>query len=352
MMMKNDFMNILLKNKSDNIPIYCPGYPNQEFINNYVKKYNLNSNFKNLTLLNKDYGLIYQMGFDAISIHEFRCEKKYIFKENALKIDSWGRLYKNDWYAWDGVFKNEKTLQSWKLLKIPSTKKLKELKKFYPQIRGKLSILLSLPGLFEKSWQSMGFIFFSKLLKKKKFEFINEVINFFYSYTKRLIKTLQKIGIQIFIFADDCGYNQREFIPVSIWRKLFLEKYIKLVEIIHEKNGVAVLHSDGYIINLMDSFIEIGFDAIQSLEPNSGVNIFELFRKYKDKICFIGNIDITYLIYWTPIEIKEYVEKLISKARRWDCFLIVSPTQQINSTVNPENVRMMIKTVKEFNIFQ
>ena len=100
---------------------------------------------------------------------------------------------------------------------------------------------------------------------------------------------------------------------------------------------------------MIDLFIELGFDAVQSLEPNSGVNIFKLFQKFENKICFIGNLDITLLSFGTPFQVKSYVKKLIKKAKEFRSPLIISPTQQINSKVNPKNVKIMIDTVKEFN---
>jgi len=135
-----------------------------------------------------------------------------------------------------------------------------------------------------------------------------------------------------------------------MWKRLFSENYYGIVNSIHDHNKLVILHSDGYISNLIDIFIEIGFDAIQSLEPSAGVNIFSLFEKFTNKTCFIGNLDISFLAYGTPIQIKNYVIKLLSKAKEITTSLIVSPTQQINTIVKPENIRIMIETVNNYNL--
>ena len=59
------------------------------------------------------------MGFNAISIWDFRKGETDYYTENRNninKIDAWGRIYKNKWYTWDGVFKNEKIKNSFAAL--------------------------------------------------------------------------------------------------------------------------------------------------------------------------------------------------------------------------------------------
>jgi uroporphyrinogen decarboxylase len=97
----------------------------------------------------------------------------------------------------------------------------------------------------------------------------------------------------------------------------------------------------------------LGFDGIQSLEPTAGVDIFSLFERYRNRICFIGNLDVSNLLsFGTPLEVKKYVNHLMRHARKYGCSLIISPTQQILSSVKPENVNKMIQTAKNGDHFE
>lgn len=154
----------------------------------------------------------------------------------------------------------------------------------------------------------------------------------------------------MFLFADDCGYKNREFIPKDLWKSLFLDSYCHLVKSIHDKKQKVIIHSDGFISNYLETFIEIGFDAVQSLEPSAGVDIFELFQQYGHKICFIGNLDLSLLIYGTASKIRDYTTHLIRKAEDSNARLIISPTQQINSKVKIENIKAMISAAKNFKV--
>lgn len=291
------------------------------------------------------------MGFDAVSLWDFRRAKDHKLnksnKDNEY-VDAWGRVYKNGWYSWDGVFKDLQSIENWVKLNPPGPNEIQKLKKFLNRTKG-IEYALSLPGLFEKTWQSMGFITFSKSLRKDK-DLIENVIDFFYNYIKDLINVLQEAGTTIFLIADDFGYKKRTFIPKIDIRKLFFEKYRKITHLIHLNRNKVILHSDGYISNLIDMFVDIGFDGIQSIEPNSGNNIFTLFKKYNGQICFIGNLDNgAMLTYADPSDIRNYIGQLIEIARKYKSPLVISPTQQINSIAKPENIHEMIQTVKEYN---
>ncbi|MFX1303381.1 MAG: uroporphyrinogen decarboxylase family protein [Promethearchaeota archaeon] len=344
---KNNFLRALSKESVAQIPLYCTGYPEVEFIDNYIKHYNLKPKKMDSILNEKNYSIIEKMGFDAISLWDFRKGKGGYTLDNQRRVDGWGRIYNGEWYLWDGVFKNKTIVRNWKHLNLPSKKKLKLLKDLLDKKTGKLEYVISLPGLFEKTWQSMGLAYFARSLKKN-INFVEFVIDFFSDYMKSLIKALQNTGANTFLIADDYGYKNRTFIPNEIWCLLFSYKYGEIIDIIHKKKQKVIIHSDGYISDMITTFINLGFDAVQSLEPNAGVNIFTLFKNYQNQICFIGNLDISLLSYGTPQQVKNYVIKLIKNANKYNCSLIISPTHQINAKCKLENINTMIQTTKKF----
>jgi hypothetical protein len=308
----NIFLEVLSKVQPATVPVYCTGYPESAFMNNFIHRYKLESNSNIYTLLGKDYQIIKLMGFDTISIWDYRRGKGGYELNNNLHVDGWGRIYKDKWYSYEGVFKNKEIVDTWTHLNLPSKQNLDELKKLIQILKEiQLVPVLSVPGLFEKTWQSMGFAFFAKCISKNRFDLINRVIRFFSEYIEKLIITLQNSGARIFIVADDCGYKKREFIPKDLWIKLFFKNYKKIIKLVHQKRNKIILHSDGYISNLVDVFVTLGFDAIQSLEPDAGVDIFKLFEQFKDQICFIGNVSNTLLTYGTPQDVLPLNQKIL-----------------------------------------
>jgi uroporphyrinogen decarboxylase len=349
--MENSFLTSLKRNKTENkIPLYCTGYPEEKFIRIYKRKYGLKTTNSQMVLNGKDYSLIKGIGFDAVSLWEYRRgEGGYLIEDSRrnLRVDGWGRIYHKDWYTWKGCFTNEETLENWTHLTLPSKKKLKKLKEFLYKNEDTFNYVLSIPGLFEKTWQSMGFVLFSKSIKNNQ-KIISSVIEFFQNYLFKLITVLKEAGASVFLFADDIGYKRRTFIQKSLWDQFFQKPYKELVDYIKKDNHYIILHSDGFISNMIESFIEIGFDAIQGLEPNAGVDIFSLFKTYGSDICFIGNVDVsTHLTFGKKEDVAQYIAKLKKYAREYNAFLIVSPTQQIHSKVKPQNLKTMINATKE-----
>ena len=342
----NSFLAVLSKTSAKRIPIYCTGYPKDPFILNYCKKYNIPRKRNDLRLMDNNYSVIQRIGFDAISIWDFRRRPGGYYINDKQYVDGWGRIYNNNWYSWNGIFKSQAVIDKWKYLNLPLSKDFKLLQIALNGFKNlNLIPVLSLPGLFEKTWQSMGFVYFSQCLRKEQFSLIETIIEFFFNYTLRLLKTLQQSNIDIFLVADDMGYKNRVFIKETLWRRLFFSKYQALIEQVHQnyhKNGRIILHSDGDITTMMDVFIELGFDAIQSLEPDAGVNIFTLLKKYAKSITFIGNVSNTLLSYGTPEDVKRYMIKLISTAKQNNASLIISPTQQIDSSIKLENIKILL----------
>lgn len=356
--MINKFLNTFKENSPNKISLYCTGFPELPFLDTYSQAYPFPQQIKNdqhLIFFENNYSYIRYMGFDAISLWDLRRGPGGfpLKKELGMRIDPWGRKFKDNWYVGDGIIKDRHTLGNWEELRLPLEKNLQKLGVFIRNLRKdqyNLTPLLSLPGLFEKSWQAMGLKTFAINLRKD-IEFIVEVITFFEDYILKLVKVLQKVGVKYFLIADDIGYKKHLFIPKDLWSDLYVSKYKNIVHRIREgtKESLCVLHSDGYISEMIDVFIECGFDGVQSLEPNSGVLLKDLFKKFGDNIVFIGNVDVsTLLTFGTQIDVKNYVENLIKASKRYNARLIISPTQQIHGLVKPKNLKTMIDSTNSY----
>jgi uroporphyrinogen-III decarboxylase len=53
-----------------------------------------------------------------------------------------------------------------------------------------------------------------------------------------------------------------------------------------------ILHTCGDFRPHIESIIESGVDCIQALEAKTGMNVVKLAEQYKDRLCFMGNIDV------------------------------------------------------------
>jgi uroporphyrinogen decarboxylase len=94
--------------------------------------------------------------------------------------------------------------------------------------------------------------------EKIVFELINRVTNY-------IIKTIDlwaKYNVDEIWFMDDWGTNSQLFIHPDKWKKFFKPFYKKIIEKIHSIGKFAEFHSDGYIIDIIPDFINMGLDVL------------------------------------------------------------------------------------------
>ena len=113
---------------------------------------------------------------------------------------------------------------------------------------------------------------------------------------------------------DDYGSAHNLFMPMDTWRKLIKPNLAKMVEQVHKDGLIYQHHSCGYIEPLFDDLIEIGVDAIDTLQGGSNPNLGELKKRYGDKITFCGGFDNQYVLEQpdvTPEQIKAEYRRVI-----------------------------------------
>ena len=106
---------------------------------------------------------------------------------------------------------------------------------------------------------------------------------------------------------DDYGAAHNLFMPMETWRKLIKPNLAKMVEQVHKDGLLYQHHSCGYVEPLFDDLVEIGVDAIDTLQGGSNLNLGELKKRYGDKITFCGGFDNQYVLEQpgaTPEQIK------------------------------------------------
>lgn len=99
-------------------------------------------------------------------------------------------------------------------------------------------------------------------------------------------------GIHIY---DDLGYTRGPFASPACHRELIHPYHKKLFGFFKDCNLPVILHTCGDFRPHLDCIIESGADCIQAMEAKTGMNVVKLAEQYRDKLCFMGNIDIRVL---------------------------------------------------------
>jgi hypothetical protein len=125
------------------------------------------------------------------------------------------------------------------------------------------------------------------------------------------------------LLSYDFGHKTGPFIGPAMFKKLFLEANKARIRNLHRKFGKKViLHSCGHVHAFLDFFIEIGFDAYQSIQGSAGMDICVLKKNYGDKITLWGGVALENLISGTPEEVRRDVRRAVECAKPGGRFIL------------------------------
>lgn len=111
-------------------------------------------------------------------------------------------------------------------------------------------------------------------------------------------------------FWDDLGYKNGTLFSPAIYRELLFPYHKRLCDFCNGNGMPVVLHSCGNVNALMPMFIEAGFACLQPLETKAGMDLFELKKKYGEKITLMGGIDVRAMALGGEALEKEVIEKI------------------------------------------
>jgi len=223
------------------------------------------------------------------------------------------------------------------------------MKKIEKQYEGEVFVIPSMWGIFESTWQSFGFSTFSKLMRdpRKMEKIFNDRGTFALELAKTFIEWGEDGAILIY---DDYGYKSGLLMNPKLFQKYVIPWIEKICQEAH-KNGVKIiLHSCGDTYEIFDDLVNTGIDAVHPIEPttaNPKYNIFELAKKYGERLTFIGNVSPQDLANKDPMYIKNYTSKLIKNLGPNGGY-ILSSGHSINPAVKLENFLVMYETLEKF----
>lgn len=169
-----------------------------------------------------------------------------------------------------------------------------------------------------------------------------EVMERMRDYYCRLLKVWAETDVDGLMFMDDWGSQRALLINPQLWVELFKPIYKDFVDIAHRKNKKILMHSDGYIIDIIPHLIDIGVDAVNCQIFCMGA---ENLKQFKGKITFWGEIDRQHLLpYGSQQDIENAVKTV--KENLWQNGGCIAQCE-FGPGANPDNVYKVFQTWDE-----
>lgn len=156
---------------------------------------------------------------------------------------------------------------------------------------------------------------------------------------------LDQVGpyVDVVAFGDDVAFHDKPIVDLGRYRKLFKPRHKRMVELIKEKSGAAVLyHCCGAVKSLVEDFVDIGMDALNPVQVSSaGMDTAELKARFGEHICFWGAIDTGWVLPMGSVaDVEAEVQRRIRDLASGGGFVLAS-VHNIQEDVPPENILAM-----------
>ena len=112
-----------------------------------------------------------------------------------------------------------------------------------------------------------------------------------------LVDACVEAGVDIITLSDDWGSNQNMLFSPRMWRKMIKPYVTRVVKHATSRGAPVNLHSDGYILNIMDDLLEIGFSSMHPVQESAGMEPQKIKDEYGDKIVVYGSLDVVDGLY-------------------------------------------------------
>jgi hypothetical protein len=354
----------------DRIPIFCqiimPGFQ-RELLNYWGDSYTKERKFK---LSYRDYNLEHKLGFDMswdfntfptfIPVKHMQEYPLPKLPDNNKYIDYDGRIFLKQrnkdmgiaYYLKNYIDTEEKAdyfhetyfAIEWEEAPDFARHINKRLSKFPTD---EFVPCCHLEPILEPLWQGLGLGLLIKLIRKKK----SKIKRYIELRAKKLItaaKLNAETNFDVFFICDDTALKNTTMINPKYHRELIIPAYKQAVQILKKAGKFVCFHSDGFTEPYFDGLIEAGFSAVESLEPMAGMNLKHLKEVYGDKLCLIGNIDVSQLLpYGSKDDVVKAVKECIRDAGKGGGYMLSACTDITNSC-KLENVLTMIAATKKY----
>ena len=125
-----------------------------------------------------------------------------------------------------------------------------------------------------------------------------------------LMESLKAAGVDIVTLSDDWGSNGTMLFSPRTWRKLVKPYALRVTQHARSLGLYVNLHSDGYIMQILDDLVEIGYHSWHPLQESSGMDPQAIKNAYGDKFVCYGSLDvIDGLFAYEDEELADYIRK-------------------------------------------
>ncbi len=139
---------------------------------------------------------------------------------------------------------------------------------------------------------------------------LRDLLEILVTMNEAACKRYAAVGCDAVILWDDWGLQNRLMVAPQQWRDIWRPYYKRFFAACHENGMTSVLHSCGYIVDILDDLIEIGLDMVHmDQQENMGLDL--LGQRFGGRLTFFGGADIQTVMQRPVDEIRAYCRRMV-----------------------------------------
>ncbi|MBE6546855.1 MAG: hypothetical protein E7668_05400 [Ruminococcaceae bacterium] len=151
-------------------------------------------------------------------------------------------------------------------------------------------------------------------------------------YSERLLahtKAILDLGIKEPIFR---WVGPEVYLPplmgVDDFKEFVHDMDKPICDAVHNAGGYVWVHSHNKVAKFIDSFIDMGVDVLNPLEPpkNGDIDLNDIIAKYGNRIGWEGNIEIQEIIQASPERLRSLIDECVEAGNKSGRFILCPST--------------------------
>ena len=112
-------------------------------------------------------------------------------------------------------------------------------------------------------------------------------------------------GAEMICLNTDYAFNTNPFLPPGQFREFVTPYLCRNVAALKEAGAWVMLHTDGNLMPIMDQLVESQAHALQSIDPQAGMDLAVVKQRWGERLTLMGNVMCSLLQTGTREEIIE-----------------------------------------------
>lgn len=153
------------------------------------------------------------------------------------------------------------------------------------------AIFLQTPGVFEAANGLIGLEtnLAEMSLRPGRVRLLYEKIA---GWNGRYIQNALDAGVDVIHVSDDWGMNNAMLFSPRMWWDLVFPAEKITTDHARRLGAPLSLHCDGYLMDVMDGVLELGFQVLHPVQASAGMDPFLVKRRYGDRLTLYGGLDV------------------------------------------------------------